>query len=250
MRGMHGAGRRRARRPASSPVQSAVVGIFSALARGCSHRVDATPSPRRRARARAAAWCQHPLRRGLLREGIGAPEHQGAMTSLPVRLQTVAAALSFALSPVPVVAASSCTSYADTDFQCSSGSAPDCDIFQIVNVPSATACCAACAVNATCWAAAYNLEKTCYFKGKGALPTHRDATQGCSCKGKPPAAPPAPPNLCAAGATAGYSASVIARSVGPEAGSSLISKANGTSDLEFNCEPSTLRCLLCVGVRE
>lgn len=224
---------------------SAVVGIFAVHSLADARIADDSPPS-----ARARCWCQHPLRRGLLREGIGAPEHQGAMTSLPVRLQTVAAALSFALSPVPVVAASSCTSYADTDFQCSSGSAPDCDIFQIVNVPSATACCAACAANATCWAAAYNLEKTCYFKGKGALPTHRDATQGCSCKGKPPAAPPAPPDLCAAGATAGYSASVIARSVGPEAGSSLISKANGTSDLEFNCEPSTLRCLLRVGVRE
>ena len=134
---------------------------------------------------------------------------------------------------LPAAAAAACTKYASTDFQCPVGSA-DCDIFQLANVPSFSACCAACAANTTCWAAAYNTEKTCYFKANGALPKHRAAAQGCSCKGKAPPAPSPPPNLCAASATAGYSASVVARSVGPEAGSPLISRAKGTSDLEFN----------------
>lgn len=143
----------------------------------------------------------------------------------------------------PVMHAATCTNYANTDFQCSTGSA-DCDIFQLTDVPSATACCAACAANETCWAAAYNVEKTCYFKARGALPRPRTATQGCSCKGQAPPAV-APPNLCAANATAGYSASVVERSVGPEPGSSLISKADGTSDLEFNCEPPVFPSSAC-----
>ena len=145
--------------------------------------------------------------------------------------------LLLAICLLPALVAAACTSYANTDFQCPAGSA-NCDIFQLENVPSAAACCSACAANATCWAAAYNAAKTCYFKAKGALPKPRTATQGCSCKGKAPPAPPPPPNLCSASSTAGYSTSVVARSVGPEAGSSLISKANGTSDLEFNCEQS------------
>jgi len=135
------------------------------------------------------------------------------------------------LQPAAAAAAAACARYAGTDFQCPG---VDCDLAVVENVPSEAACCAACAANASCWAAAYNSAKTCYFKGKGALPTPRAKTQGCSCKGAPPPAPAPPPNLCAAGATGGYSASVVARSVGPEPGSPLISKADGTSDLEFN----------------
>lgn len=152
-------------------------------------------------------------------------------------LAALATAFAFQISALKAA----CTDFQDTDFQCAS----DCDIFQIVDVPSFAACCAACSANATCWAAAYNVEKTCYFKGRGAFPRRRSGTMGCSCKGEDPATPPTPPNLCAASATAGYSASVIARSVGPQAGSSLISKAGGTSDLEFNCEESALLSDAC-----
>ena len=167
-----------------------------------------------------------------------------------------------------VSGSSNCSFFADYDFQC--GDTSNCSVDMPQHEDSATACAALCESTDSCWAAAWDgpTAKTCYMKPKGTHPVHRcdparrDPTTGIVCRGPLPTLPTPPPPPCSPAPApkpvphpeapcncsqqGAYTASVVARSVGPDVGSSLISKVNGSSDLEFNCERPAACLCACV----
>jgi predicted GH43/DUF377 family glycosyl hydrolase len=152
-----------------------------------------------------------------------------ALTALPLVLL-----LHLALTFTMEGAESSCTSHADTDYQCAG---PSCDIAVVQDVPTAAACCEMCLVNPRCFFAAWNgpTFTTCYLKKEGAQAKADNGTTGCACVGpRPP--PPPPPPVCSNASLPSqgrYAVSVVEHSVVP-GGGSLISKANGSSDFQYN----------------
>eukprot|EP01044_Picomonas_judraskeda_P004018 COSAG03_NODE_344_length_8812_cov_3.890049_6_plen_335_part_00 len=107
-----------------------------------------------------------------------------------LRCAGIAATAVAPAAPLAAVSAALCTFEAGTDYQ------PG-DIGQH---PAQTreACCALCAADPKCHAAAWNgpTFKTCYLKDQYALPTPSQGTTGCMPKNKPPTPlPPHPPPL-------------------------------------------------------
>ena len=175
-----------------------------------------------------------------------------------------AVALAVLLCAAMAAGAGNCSTFAGFDFQCSHPGS--CSVGAPHQEASAAACAALCQATSGCYAAAWNgpVDQTCYMKPEGTHPV-RDCsptTTGIVCRGKvptlpthppcPPSPPPSPPGPhphphpgpppapvvpCDCNVTAGYSATIVARSIGP-GGGSVVSKANGSSTLEFNFNPT------------
>ena len=133
----------------------------------------------------------------------------------------------FALSP--------CALFPNTDFQCVDKPLSNCDIGH-AHAKDVMTCCALCKENAKCFAASWNRHGNCYFKSRDAIPVYPRSglppITSCSCRG--PVPPPLPPSPLCNGSERGlYSVAVVQRTLGKDGGS-LISKVNGSSDLEYN----------------